>query len=205
MTDSSMQGSLSWCARDYAKKWEAKGDKALFDGLDASQTFDTRLHSLKRLCGDYSVARNLKRARDVGAGYRRFEPLLSALDECRVEFPTISNVEDTVGWFVERVRSSYEANALSAATKVLWFSYRSPVIIYDKLARTALGVPAGNYPAYVSRWKEWYAEQEETLDKATSGCRHGSQQWFKDRVFDLFLYFEGKQNESQRKRRRFCG
>lgn len=101
---------------------------------------------------------------------------------------------------------------VSAASKLLWLSVREPVVVYDKRAVSALSghfkhkFSARNYNEYASVWREEYLNHEPDIAAATRQLPKGrrfmpncaltdsellslaEQSWFKERVFDIFLW-----------------
>lgn len=187
---------LVYCAQYYADQW-ANQDMSLFEGLAPPNDRTTRLATLTQICRKYKIARNLPRKYDEGAGLQRYEPLLAIIDECREVYPATSDPDEVVCWFADRVAKLYGGvSALSLSSKVLWFVYRSPVLIYDQLAREALGVRAGNYDAYQSQWRASYSKLESELSAASSSF--SNEQWFKDRIFDIYLWHIGNDMKSNK-------
>ncbi|HXI26161.1 MAG TPA: hypothetical protein VNG71_20075 [Pyrinomonadaceae bacterium] len=86
------------------------------------------------------------------------------------------------------------------------------IIIYDKRARKALGTKSGDiraYPIYYAKWLRQFELFYDEIDAACSSLHEvheysapnapssqevqklASQQWFKQRVFDVYLWEQG--------------
>lgn len=114
-------------------------------------------------------------------------------------------------------RAGFQRN-ISAASKLLWLGTRSPFKIYDDrawLALRRLGADPGSkgdYAAYFDTWKIEYAKHKVGIDAAVqllpaavpflpfpqpsdAGVRRVVQKgWFKERVFDIYLWELGGEN-----------
>ncbi|MBI2747093.1 MAG: hypothetical protein HYX45_16105 [Burkholderiales bacterium] len=108
-------------------------------------------------------------------------------------------------------RAKFQRN-ISAASKLLWLSSRSPFKIYDDRAWIALRKlgadpgPKGDYATYFDAWKKEYAKYKTGIEAAVqllpsarpflpapqpseTGLRRVVQKgWFKERVFDIYLW-----------------
>ena len=187
--------TISECAAHYAAQW-ADLDQPLFSGLAQANTEERRLSTLGSLCGKYKIARSLRRAYDLEAGMPRYMPLLKLIDQCVNRHPTPKCAEEVVLWFRDEVSSCYGGvQALSLSSKVLWFVYRSPVIIYDKLARVALESPTGDYRSYERSWNARFDRMEQEI--AVASAPHSSERWFHERVFDIYLWHIGQEKIEQ--------
>jgi len=102
--------------------------------------------------------------------------------------------------------------AVSAASKFLWLRRRSPVVIYDGQAAECLWAHGGmfapsDYPAYRREWRKQYSENRASIASACSELTRvrdfsladlmpdsafadlTSAEWFYERVFDKFLWW----------------
>lgn len=194
--------TIEECVVHYKNHWE-KTDGRLFEGIRHVES-KQRLSFLSQFCTEYSVARNLPRIHDVGIGVRRYKPLLDLVDNCRKQYSEPKSAEEMVPWLTGEIAIRYGGRrALSLSSKLLWFMYRSPIIIYDQLAREALNTPNGNYGAYVQKWnQEFNKAKKEIINK--SPC-HLAESWFYERVFDFYLWNIGNEIRIQRNLRRQLG
>ena len=109
----------------------------------------------------------------------------------------------------------YKQDTLSASSKFLWFKYQSLIVIYDSRAVATLREYGLNrkpsYAEYYEKWKKIYPCYDERIQEScgrlskalkytTQGSTPGkrecvekisNEQWFRDRVFDKFLYING--------------
>ena len=95
---------------------------------------------------------------------------------------------------------------MSLSTEFLWLKMKSPIVIYDRQARKALGTNSGDIGAYYSRWREQFNLSRNEIDAACATLPRvheysvapdlatlqyiegiASQPWFKERVFDVYL------------------
>lgn len=182
--------TIAECASHYAAQWTTL-DEPLFNGLLRSNSEETRLSTLSSLCGKYKIARSLRRAYDQDAGMPRYLPLLKLIDRCVAQYPTPENARQVVLWFRDELSAHYGGvRALSLSSKILWFVYRSPIIIHDKLARRALNTPAGDYLSYERRWRDLFESMK--ADIAAASAPYSPEIWFHERVFDIHLWHIGQ-------------
>jgi hypothetical protein len=188
--------TIEGCAAHYANQW-ANLDRPLFEGLRQGHTEQQRLATLGSLCSKYKIARSLRRAYDVDVGLPRYQPLLKLVDRCKKRCPAPSSPNEVVLWFRDELSAHYGGvRALSLSSKVLWFVYRSPVIIYDKYVQVALETPAGDYRSYQERWIERFKDLKKEV--AFASTQYSGQRWFHERVFDIHLWHIGQMKIEQR-------
>jgi hypothetical protein len=200
---------FKYCALHYLDQWLAH-DRKYHDaltGVDEAQT----LRSLQEAAAFYRVSRNLWEKHDVGKGLPRFGPVLSVLD---AEEPADFQGERLIP-AISRVRKQLSdqygnRDVLSLTTKFLWLKIKSPIIIYDSRARTALGIREGNIDAYYRRWRQAFDEHAAQIELACDSLQHvldfsvnpqlatasyvsdlASQRWFRDRVLYIYLWHLG--------------
>ena len=187
------QRAITLAAKTYARWW-VDSERSLVSGFGAVDR-DKRLSTLQRSAGQFRIARNFPTRFDIERGIPRLEPVLVILDTLPARLRADCLCE-TVDVTSQRLATAYGAKALlSATTKLLWLKHRGPVIIYDSQVRAALGVRAGDYPAYVRRWRELYSRHAAGIRSATSRIRipgvPAEREWFRKRVFDLYLWAQG--------------
>ena len=179
---------------EYSARWR-DSDRKFFDGLRPGNTQEGRRVVLQEILGKYKVARNLPRAHDEGLGKERYQPLVEVLDRCRRRHPTATAPADVVLWFRDELAKRYGGDRpLSLSSKVLWFVYRSPIVIYDELVRRALDSPPRDYHAYLKRWTDRFRDARPAISLACAraeGESWSKERWFHERVFDLSLWYEG--------------
>ena len=120
---------------------------------------------------------------------------------------------------VEALAASLETNFcqfnLSAASKLLWLSFRTPYVVYDKRAAIALSRNsahksiAKNYTNFTNAWRAEYGRLFKQIKVAVANLPNArefmpktplsnselaalsTQSWFNERVFDIFLWEVG--------------
>ena len=172
----------------------------------SSESVDEQLAGLHRAATYYKVIRNFKNGNeDI-----RLNNALSAL----MAVPQITqlNVSNSVISLAQIYEEQYEQHNLSAASKFLWLRFKSPIIIFDSRALKCL-YKIGNikrkcsYDEYRLEWLRNYSIYKDDIESA---CKKlvihknyslannisdeelsiiTSNQWFKERVFDKFLWF----------------
>lgn len=177
------------CAAEYSTLW-ANRDEPLYLALKKSNPDSDRLEALRSLCATYQVIRGLRTRHDVGKGKKRLAPLLQALDAIEIAYDHRDHPTETVKGFLCLIESHYETRALSLATKVLWFVYRDPIAILDRLAAKSLNVSNQNYEKYYAAWERRFAHDSAEIEDACSN--YCTERWFANRVFDLRLFYEGQ-------------
>ncbi len=192
-------------ARYYAKVWALK-ERRFVDGL-ASTDPAIRVQAISDAGGYFRISRSLRTVYDVAVGLPRLKSVLDALDR----IPGSSVSDATLARCINELRREIgrpygNLDVLSAATKFLWLRHRDVVVIHDSQARIALGAQVGNYADYLDRWR---AEYSLLAPKVTNACErlqtarklgdlvaleaktHSTDEWFKRRVFDIYLWKKG--------------
>ena len=144
----------------------------------------------------YKVARTILTTPEKSKGKRRFEPIFDIVDKVS----SVSNRSEAIE-AVEHVRIElrkfYHRDLLVAASKILWFKFKSPIIICDNLATGALNLDRNrlDYKTFYNEWYKRFTEEEPQISKACAELvkKHQgskgdiSQLWFRERVFDFYL------------------
>jgi hypothetical protein len=187
------QRALTVAASRYARTW-IELEKGLASDIGALDRA-IRLAALQRCASYFRIARNFPTRFDVDKGIPRLEPVLAIVDTLTARLRA-DRLLDTVDLTSQRLARAYgKKGLLSASTKLLWLIHRDPVIIYDSQVRASLGVPAGDYPSYVKRWHDMYAQHALGIRSAASSIRIPGvpldREWFRRRVFDVYLWTEG--------------
>lgn len=204
------QVNFNYFALHYLKLWLTK-DRKWCEVL-AGDHEDKKLAALAEAAVHYSVARNLPKAFDFEKGIPRYKPVLDAIDNLD---PITFQGDRLIPSIVEvgsQISETYGGQDLiSLTTKFLWLKMKSPVVIYDARAMKALSAKRKDIEDYYSRWRKQFASHGneinaacELLPKAhkysapnaaTPQYIEGiaSQPWFKERVFDVYLWDLGGQ------------
>lgn len=184
-------------------------DKGFVEGIAANneQSRSTIYEAAKY----YQVTRNFRVRNDEP----RFKGVLDELT--KIEGPlTDKNVDSEVATLASRFETKYGTNAVSAASKFLWLRFKSPVVIFDSRASTWLRsngyAPDSGYANYRKRWIEAYDFHKEAIQSACADLasmrlyslaynetentvsQWAMSQWFQERVFDKFLWFNGRRD-----------
>jgi hypothetical protein len=188
----------------YADKWFRSERQIVRDYMTTERALRTA--ALQRAAGYFKIARNMPRKYDTAVGLDRLGPVLSILEEPEYSAVDAASLRDRVRSLRRRLAVAYGGkDLLSAATKLLWLSHKSAVIIFDSQARAALGTRAGDYEAYLDQWHIGFAvAREEVLgacrvlaerqpDAALGISREEwkstvLEEWFMMRVFDMQLW-----------------
>jgi len=182
-------------------------DKRFFEKI-ASENSSDRLSGFYEAAKYYKVTRNFVTLDEP----KRLEAASSILHKVSSHI-TDENVVATVNSLAKSFQEKYGKNAVSAASKLLWLRVRSPVIIFDSRALKWLktnGYPVpygGGYGEYRKKWLAAFQEHEVRIQSACAGLvavrkyTHAheesekaisdlcSSRWFKERVFDKYLWF----------------
>ena len=172
-----------------------------------NQDKSIRIEGLHDAAKYYKVTRNFKYIDEC----TRFE---SALDEVEKILKPNSEIEaiDAVNQLAKSLMAIYGKNAISAASKFLWLKYKSPIIIYDSRAYNWLKsknyrIVIGDYSSYYAAWLNAFSLAEPDIKEALLDLykvkkysqaaeyddlaiiKLTSNRWFRERVFDKFLWF----------------
>jgi len=198
---------FEFCSLHYLNQW-LRHESVFCEAIGATDR-SARLEAISNAAKFFKVARNLPLVHENGKG--RYTPVLKLLDSISapsvIEEGNVSSVES----LRNKISKAYgDREVLSFASKILWVKIKSPVIIYDKQARQALGTDDGDYREYCLKWREKYAGHEKVIGKACDSlhkmrkyCSNpirateqyisevAAQDWFRHRVFDIYLWHGG--------------
>jgi len=198
--------TFNFCALQFLNQW--LGKEAIYCESLASNDITTQRNALVAAGGHFRVARNLPTIYETEYNLQRYEPVLYVLNE--VGPLTADNVTDIVNDARQRISFAYgKRNVLSLTTKFLWLKFQSPVRIYDRQVRIALGTREGNYLAFNDAFTSRYAEHKDEIETACGNLsdvisysiRPNMEQavleglvalpWFRERVLDIYLWNQG--------------
>ena len=207
--------NLRFCALKYLNDW-IQYDRQFVRGL--SKTGDDRLDCFTQAATYYRVARNFKGLADESTRQK----LLEALDE-RSGPISEGEVDDKVKGLSDSFRAICKKGAISAASKFLWITHKSPVVILDSRVVRALSVMrAGrnvsetDYATYRTIWLAEFARHRSEIEVACDELRRVKEftlawalpdeefstlikeRWFRERVFDQFLWWNGSPESDSR-------
>jgi hypothetical protein len=194
--------TFEFCAFSFLNQWQ-EDERGLYN---AFTTVPTEQHIRKALTY-FQVARNF---RDLKKR-EKTEIILTALNEVRAA-QDLNAPHERVQALTIRLREHFDQNNISAASKLLWLTYREPQLIYDSRAVKALRHHFGHtfdesdYAAYSEAWRHEYAKCKLAIQKGVEQLPKGrlfmrscalsdpelvalaNEVWFTERVFDLFLW-----------------
>lgn len=198
--------TFDFCALQFLNQWLEK--EAGYCKSLTSNDITTQRQALGAAGSHFRVARNLPIKYESERGLQRYQPVLNILNELGDVTP--SNVVEIVENTRQRISSEYgQRNVLSLTTKFLWLKIKSPVRIYDRQARIALGTPEGDFGAFNDAFTAKYAESQNQIEKACSSLADMvsysvqpnmqqtelqelvSLRWFQERVLDIYLWNQG--------------
>jgi hypothetical protein len=200
--------TFDFAALTYLNYW-LDADRHIHAALQSDSTTD-KLAALKKAAAQFRIARNLHKQYDVGRGLPRYGPVLEIIDSLTARDFTVDLAQSVID-VRDRLSSAYgDRDVLSATTKLLWVKIQTPIIIYDSQARTAIGTPDGDLSAYYESWGSQYSDHESDITDACSRLTGvlsyiidhsvatksyvdsvAQTQWFKQRVFDIYLWHVG--------------
>ncbi|HSH02056.1 MAG TPA: hypothetical protein VLL52_06005 [Anaerolineae bacterium] len=204
-----MKITFEYCSLHYLKQW-LKDDKPIVQTMRQG-TRQEKLKALNTFINFYQVARNFPRACDIELGKARYEPVLDIIDPLTADDFKDGDLATNIQSVADQISAQYNGKGvLSATTKVLWTKVQAPVVIYDSRVRKALGSPTGNLPKFLNKWQAQYQQHENQvhaaclmLPKLATGEiapnaatpdyieSIATQDWFKQRVFDIYLWHIG--------------
>ncbi len=197
------------CALHYLNQGLAH-DRRYCEALEGTDEA-TKYTAIEQAAAFYQVARNLWEKHDVKKGLRRYEPLLRVLDSQNPTsfqgdqlIPAIQSVR-------KQIASQYgNRDVLSLTTKFLWLKLKSPILVYDSRARNALCTREGDIDEYYRCWRQNFDDNAGAITSACDSLQDvlewsvnpevgtaryvrdvSAQQWFKERVFDIYLWHLG--------------
>lgn len=202
---------FKFAALGYLNNW-FQYDKRFVNGLRSVDT-SVKLKSLRGAANAYHVARNFKTRADEDDKNRLYHAL-AALEEVGGSAVTDKDVDAKVCKLASELERLYGERTISAASKFLWFRYQSPVVMYDSQARQCLkqlcGIDGSEYGKYRTTWREQFASREDLVQQACAELVEVksfslardvadealqslvSEAWFQERVFDWFLWGNGR-------------
>lgn len=215
----SLKLNFYYPASDYLSNWvnfdqPFTGELGHPNDLDSSEHHASIHDCLAKAAGNYGVARNFK---SDASRIHRLDPLRTSLASIASVPSSNEDAINAVTTLVHSLKESYGKELVSAASKFLWFRFKSPIVIYDSYAFEGLKrlgfVPnpklftdfAAWYAEYVDAWRTKFEDCERQIEAA---CNELSQfkkftaaatmsdgeinqlaggRWFRERVFDWYL------------------
>ena len=198
-----MQPTFEFCAFRFWNQWRDE-ETSLYDAISAAPI----AQDIRKALNYFQVARTFKGiGLDGNADY-----ILDCLIRVRHD-PTLTAPADKVETLAGEFKKKFGSHNISAASKLLWLSFRDPYVIYDGRAVLALSMQFGarfdGYRKYATAWRKAYTDNEGAIVKAVEELPKGRifmrtdppadqdilniarETWFKERVFDIFLWEVG--------------
>jgi hypothetical protein len=195
------QPTFEYCAFRFLTQWQEE-EAELYRAISATPTSET----IRRALSYFQVSRNFKNIKtDSNAQF-----VASALISVRKD-AALSMGHERVHGLAKILERRFKRFNLSAASKLLWLSYREPYVILDSRAVNALatmsdGFTDRDYGAYAKVWREQYRKREALIRAAVATLPNArmfiraelppddvllkmvSERWFLERVFDIYLW-----------------
>ncbi len=189
-------------------------EECLSVDLKCIAALSDELRSEKEVCGEltamatyYRIIRNFSST--ACEEPFRLSPVLTELRPLKLPASDEAAIA-LVDAFVDALTKHYDRRLISAATKILWMRFQSPIVIYDSLAWGALakrGLLKGSdgYREYLYAWRAAYQPIEDDVRSAAHELvaikrftlaadtrdqdlsKLVSNDWFCERVFDHWL------------------
>jgi hypothetical protein len=202
------------CSLQYLNQWLTH-DRIYCEVLAGDDEAE-KLKALQKAAAFYRVSRNLHTEHDSKKGLPRYKPLLDVIDS-QVPETFTTNLIEAIERTRDRISRQYgDRGVLSLTTKFLWLRVKTPIIIYDSRARAALGTTTTDLGSYYSIWRKQFDDHADDIDVACKSLEHvveysvdpqvattnyvrelSRQQWFKERVFDNYLWNLGPDDEGE--------
>jgi len=195
---------LAFCALRFHFQWQQR-ERAIHAAFQRSP----KLKAFQEALRYFRVSRNF---RGIG-NPRELERARRIFAAARLD--RSSSAEDQVVALAKSFENTFGKYNVSAASKLLWLTYRSPFVILD--ARAARGLKrvtdrrfrSNNYRDYTAIWRQFYRERHaeivaavDLLPKARAFMPDFRQserelrelcsaEWFRERVLDNYLWEVG--------------
>ncbi|HXD33007.1 MAG TPA: hypothetical protein VN643_17925 [Pyrinomonadaceae bacterium] len=163
-----MKHSFEYCALRYLLAWETDERE-----LHAAMTNRPSPLALRSSMQHFRIARSFKGV----AEEKNANLILNALD--RVVRNRTSSQCDNVMALATEFQNHFGKFNVSAASKLLWLTFRSPYIIYDARAVAALRLLScefdnKDYPKYYEAWHSRYDQHKVEIERGCGALNNGS-------------------------------
>jgi hypothetical protein len=196
-----MPPSFEFCAFRFWNQWHDE-EAPLYKAISGTPTDQ-----------DVRVALNYFKVARTFKGIGKDANLAAYIRGCLIKVrgdATLSTPAEKVEKLTDELQKKIDRVNVSAASKLLWLSFRNPFVIYDSRADYALrrqfNARFVGYREYAVAWRNAYAVHEAEIAKAVGELpkarvfmrtdpppdhvilRIARGPWFKERVFDTFLW-----------------
>lgn len=198
--------TFDFCALQFLNQWIEK-ESIYCDGL-AQSSQELQRAALVEAAAHFRIARNLPIKFESERKVPRYQPIVEVLSGLGEVTP--GNVEDVIRAVHQEISSCYgNRRVLSLVTKILWLKFKSPVRIYDKQARIALGTTEDDFPSFNYEFSVRLESCTKEIEQACANLKEVisytvnpaalpseideivNQKWFRERVLDIYLWNEG--------------
>jgi hypothetical protein len=195
--------SFEFCAFSFLTQWQ-ESECALHSAISTVPDAE----NIRKALNYFQVARTFKGLNEPGKVDVILDRLIAVRDDSTLESP-----HEKVDRLASELRFTFGKVNVSAASKLLWLTFRDPFIIYDKRAVDALSRhfhhSFASYEQYLQAWREEYLKSEAAIRAAVKELpkarlfmrlsqapdpellRMAHETWFVERVFDIFLWEVG--------------
>ena len=204
MKPSSVKFPFEYCALRYYLQWQQRES----DLHSRIKVVAPELPDIRKALRYFQVARNFKGLKQDSQAQLVSVALLR-IRECAKLSP-----EQKVLRLAKLFEDAGFGHNISAASKLLWLSNRSPYIIYDSRVFTALqgkfehSEDQRDYQAYCNSWRKAYDKHSQEIETAVNSLPKVraflpgitppddlltivNKPWFRERVFDIYLWEHG--------------
>ena len=191
-------------AEEYLTLWEdVDSDACAVFSSNWRGRPEEREKRVRRALHNYDIARNFGEKPEKKAGKKRFEPIFRVIDAVRLD--DFAGPVEAVEHVRKGIKGVYgvphSESFFVAASKILWFKFKSPIVICDSRAMEALGLKGKQrcYKTFHDEWHKKFKAEEAAISKACDALakKHPghkkliSERSFRERVFDRRLWVEG--------------
>jgi hypothetical protein len=195
--------SFEFCALSFLTQWQ-ENECALHRAVSMSPS----VSEIRQALNYFQVSRTFKDLDVPGNAAFILRCLMNVRDDRTLQSP-----HEKVDKLAMDLRKKFGRLNISAASKLLWLTYRDPFIIYDARAVNALRRHFHHrfsaYKEYSEAWREEYANARASIRDAVNSLpkarlfmrlppppdqkllRMAKETWFMERVFDVFLWEVG--------------
>ena len=189
-------------AEEYLSQWKVL-DADACDILTnpSGESLEKRAKKLDGVLWDYGINDNFE-GKQTPREKRDFKPILEIVDAVSESDLKRDGAVKTVERVYQKFFECYGRRTLVATSKILWFKFQSPIVIRDSRAMKALGLKEKqcSYDIFYSEWHKKFKAEEAAISKACDELakKHPeykkiiSERSFRERVFDICLWNEGK-------------
>jgi len=196
--------TFEFCALKYLLLWSQQ-EKEIHEGMSVAKG-RPEVSDLRKALKHFRIARNFRNIKDGVTAKGVINSLLKvSSDDTQFPKQKVINLAD-------QFQDTFGQFNLSAASKLLWLRHRSPFLIFDDRAFRSLQslsqtrFKKRDYSKYVSTWRSTYDQHRNAIKQAVIRLPDAlpfvrdwyqskeeieslaSQDWFQERIFDIYLW-----------------